>query len=73
MPTIGLEAGLKTIEVLAIIVNKFLEAWEKIAKIRRVKGELTEMGIAGPPVEHLRFSRNFRARWTANKPPDIYP
>jgi hypothetical protein len=39
--------------VLATIVNKFLEAWEKIAKIRKIRSELTDMGITGPPVEHL--------------------
>ena len=46
-------AGLKAIEALATIVNKFLEAWEKIAKIRRVRAELSEMGMKGAAVEEL--------------------
>ncbi len=37
IPTIGLETGLKVIEVLANIVVKFLEAWERISKIRKVR------------------------------------
>ena len=53
IPTIGLGVGLKAIEMLATIVNKFLDAWEKIQRIRKIRGEIEEMGITGPPIDHL--------------------
>lgn len=54
IPTVALAAGLKVIETLAIIVNKFLEAWEKIQKIRNVRNELAEIGMGkGAAAEEL--------------------
>ncbi len=53
IPAIGLDPGLKVVEILATIVVKFLEAWEKIGKIRKMRNDMAEMGISGPPVEHL--------------------
>ena len=53
IPTIMLTTGLPAIAALLTIVSKFLEAWEKIAKIRRIRDEMSDMGITGPPVEHL--------------------
>lgn len=52
-PTVALAASVFVIEKIAIIVNKFLEAWEKIRKIRTIRGELTEMGMKGKAVEEL--------------------
>ena len=52
-PTVALIASVFVIEKIAIIVNKFLEAWERIRKIRNISGELTEMGIKGKAVEEL--------------------
>jgi hypothetical protein len=53
IPTIAVTAGLKVIEIIATIVNKFLEAWERIQKIRNLRNELTEMGLKGTAVEEL--------------------
>ncbi len=53
IPTIGLTAHLKAIQMLGAIVSKFLDTWEKIKKIRRIWAELSEMGITGPPVDRL--------------------
>jgi hypothetical protein len=53
IPTITLEASLAAIATLAIIVNKFLEAWDRIQKIRKVRDELFEMGLRGAAVEEL--------------------
>jgi hypothetical protein len=53
VPTVSLLAGVVVIEVLARVVNKFLEAWERIEKIRKMRAELTEMGLKGTAVEEL--------------------
>jgi hypothetical protein len=53
VPTIALGAGLATVVSLATIVNKFLEAWERIRKIRSLRSELTEIGMKGAAVEEL--------------------
>jgi hypothetical protein len=53
VPTIALAAGLTVIATLATIVNKFLETWERIEKIRRVRTELIEVGLKGTAVEEL--------------------
>jgi hypothetical protein len=53
IPTVTLLAGLLVLDKLGTVVNKFLEAWEKIQKIRRVRGELTDMGLKGAAVEEL--------------------
>jgi len=53
VPTISLLASLGVITVIATVVNKFLEAWEKIEKIRRLRAELTDMGMKGAAIEEL--------------------
>ena len=53
IPTITLGASLAAIAALATIVSKFLEAWERIRKIRTIRDELTEMGMKGTAVEEL--------------------
>ncbi len=52
-PTIALGASLGVITTLATIVNKFLEAWERIRKIRTLRDELTEIGMRGTAVDEL--------------------
>jgi hypothetical protein len=52
-PTIALGASLTVIVTLATIVNKFLEAWERIRKIRTIRDELTELGMKGAAVDEL--------------------
>jgi hypothetical protein len=53
VPTIELGASLAAIATLATIVNKFLDAWERIRKIRNLRNELTEIGMKGTAVEEL--------------------
>jgi hypothetical protein len=53
IPTITLESGVQVISTLATIVNKFLEAWERIRKIRKIRDELTEIGMKGTAIEEL--------------------
>jgi hypothetical protein len=53
VPTVTLMAAAGVISVIGTVINKFLEAWEKIEKIRRIRGELTEMGLKGAAVEEL--------------------
>jgi hypothetical protein len=53
IPTIALAASLPAIAALATIVNKFLEGWERIQKIRKMRDDLLEMGLKGSAVEEL--------------------
>ena len=54
VPTVALAgAGLAAIATLATIVGKFLEAWERILKIRNLRTELTEIGIKKTAVAEL--------------------
>jgi hypothetical protein len=53
VPTIALIAGAKVIEALANVVNKFLEAWEKIEKIRHLRSELKDIGLKGTALSEL--------------------
>jgi hypothetical protein len=53
IPTVSLLANPLVLSLLATVVNKFLEAWERIEKIRRIRKELKEMGIEGAPVDVL--------------------
>jgi hypothetical protein len=53
IPTVSLLANAAVIGTLATVVNKFLAAWEKIEKIRKIRSELTEIGLKGAAVEEL--------------------
>jgi hypothetical protein len=53
IPTISLMASLSVIGTIGTIVVKFLDAWEKIKKIRHVKEQLTDLGMKGKAVEEL--------------------
>jgi hypothetical protein len=53
IPTVTLDASAAVIGVLAKIVNLFLEAWEKIGKIRKIRTELKEMGLKVEAVDEL--------------------
>jgi hypothetical protein len=52
-PAVSLLTDPAVISLLGLIVNKFLEAWERIEKIRKIRGELTDMGIKGASYEEL--------------------
>jgi hypothetical protein len=52
-PMISLVANAVVLGTLATVVNKFLDAWEKIERIRKIRSELTEIGMKGTAVEEL--------------------
>jgi hypothetical protein len=52
-PTVALVASVPVIGALAFVVNKFLEAWEKIEKIRRIRAEVAEMGLKGAAIDEF--------------------
>jgi hypothetical protein len=45
IPTVALAANPKVAESIATSVDKFLEAWEKAERIRRIRQELIEIGL----------------------------
>ncbi|HEY2547719.1 MAG TPA: hypothetical protein VGI46_16730 [Candidatus Acidoferrum sp.] len=53
IPTVTLLANVGVISLIGTVVNKFLEAWLKIEKIRRMRADMKEMGIEGAPIEVL--------------------
>ena len=44
-PTIALIAALPALHVLGIVINKYLEAWERIEKIRIMRQQLSDMRL----------------------------
>jgi len=53
VPSIGVAAGLAVVATLATVVNKFLEAWERIQKLRNVRNDLAELNLKGTNLEEL--------------------
>lgn len=53
IPSVAVLADPKVVEAIANIVVKFLEIWEKIANIRRLRGELSEAGMTGTALDEL--------------------
>ena len=53
IPTVAIMTGVKIVAAIAEVVNKFVEAWGKIEKIRKIRGELSEMGLKGAATEQL--------------------
>jgi hypothetical protein len=47
IPTVALLAALPVLQMLGIVINKYLEAWERIEKIRQMRAQLAEMGLKG--------------------------
>lgn len=45
VPTVALLAKLGVVDAIGKVVKLFLDAWEKIERIRRIRGELAEVGI----------------------------
>jgi hypothetical protein len=52
-PAVSLITNPAVISLLGLIVTKFLEAWARIERIRKIRGELTEIGMKGKAVEEL--------------------
>jgi len=50
---VALAAKVQVIRAVAFVVNKFLEAWEKVEEIRKIRAELTEIGMKGTAVDEL--------------------
>jgi len=53
VPTVALAASVPVILAVAHVVNKFLSAWERIEKIRKIRAEITEIGMKGAPLDEL--------------------
>ena len=51
VPTIAVLAALPVVSKLADIVNKFLEAWERIGKLRKVRSDAADLGVHGAAME----------------------
>lgn len=45
-PTIGVVMGLKVLKLLGGVINTFLEAWEKVQKLRNLREQMNELGIS---------------------------
>ena len=46
-PTIGVIALIGVISLVGDVINKFLDAWAKIEKIRNAKAMLEDLGLKG--------------------------
>lgn len=53
VPTVALAAAPGVIAVIALAVDKFLAAWEKIEKIRKLRAELAEIGMKKMALDEL--------------------
>ncbi len=53
IPTVAVLAGVTVIGTIATVVNKFLDAWLKVEKIRKMRGDLADMGLKGAAVDEL--------------------
>jgi hypothetical protein len=53
IPTVTLMANLAVLSLLGTVIKKFLDAWEKIEKIRQMRAQLAEMGLKGKALQEL--------------------
>jgi len=53
VPTVALAAAPGVIAVIALAVDKFLAAWEKIEKIRKLRAELADIGMKKTALDEL--------------------
>ena len=53
VPTVALLAAAPVILVIGEVVNKFLDAWVKIEKIRKMRYELSQMGFKSVALDQL--------------------
>ncbi len=53
VPTVTLLANVGVISLMGTVVNKFLDAWEKIERIRKIRAELSEMGMKRTTYDEL--------------------
>jgi hypothetical protein len=58
VPTVAVAASLTVVAALATMVNKFLDAWIKVEKIRKLRAELTDMGLKCKALEELSETIN---------------
>jgi len=57
IPTVAIAANVGVIWVLAKIVDKFLESWERVERIRKARAELAELGIRKSALDELTDQR----------------
>jgi hypothetical protein len=53
VPTVTLLANASVLSLMGMVVNKFLDAWEKIERIRKIRAELSEMGMKRTTYDEL--------------------
>lgn len=53
IPTVTLRADLGVLSLLGTVINKFLDAWGKVEKIRRLRTEMAEVGLKGKALQEL--------------------
>lgn len=53
IPTVALLASPAVIALVAHAVTKFLDAWERIERIRKLRAEISEMGMKGAAVKEM--------------------
>jgi hypothetical protein len=53
VPTVTLLANAGVLTLMGTVVNKFLDAWEKIERIRKIRAELSEMGMKRATYDEL--------------------
>lgn len=53
VPTVALAAAPGVIAVIALAVDKFLAAWEKIERIRKLRAELADIGMKKTALDEL--------------------
>jgi hypothetical protein len=53
IPTIVVTAAVPVIGVLGKVVKEFLDAWERIEKIRKLRADIVDMGLKGKAVEEF--------------------
>ena len=53
IPTVAIAANAGIVYVIAKIVDKFLESWERIERIRKARAELADLGIRKSALQEL--------------------
>jgi hypothetical protein len=53
VPTVAIAANAGIVYVIAKIVDKFLESWERIERIRKARAELADLGIRKSALQEL--------------------
>jgi hypothetical protein len=53
MPTVVVMGNLLALSLLGTVINKFLDVWERILRIRKIRAELDDVGVRTSALEEL--------------------